>query len=114
MITRGEREEDEFDVEYHNFDNPLYAEGGAAAHVQGATPEYNRTVLPGPRGQTNQSRVSAFLHSSNDQDSNVPAPLQYAYVSVSQEVSRSNTTATRESSSANHSHQQDGIYESVK
>ena len=81
-VITGAQEDDQFGVEYHNFDNPLYAEGGAAAqtvaeseyhnfdnplYAEGGagaqtvaeSPTYNRTSLPGPRGPTSNSRRSA-------------------------------------------------------
>ena len=115
VITGEQEEEDEFDIEYHNFDgDPLCGEGGATA--QAATPDspkYKGPSLSGPREQTSQSRRSAFLHSSSDfddKDSSALAPLQYALISVNQEeISGSSTTATK--GSANQSQQQDGTFE---
>ena len=106
MIT-GVREEDQFEIEYHNFDNPLYAEGGAAGEVTvAASPTYSRTSLPGPRGPTTtNSKTSAVGNgrSSSHVSSAVPGPMEYTYVGVTQQ----------QASGSHELQQKDDVYESI-
>lgn len=74
MILRAAGDES-LDIEYHNFDNPLYSDGREATSNE-TPPFYDRTSQPGRRcGNTRLSGVTA--ESTSD-------ATPYDYISVTQ------------------------------
>ena len=111
-MIAGAQEDDQFGVDYHNFDNPLYTESQTVVE----SPTYSRTELPGPRGPTNNSRraVAGNGRSSThiadvSSTTAVPGPMEYAYVGVNQQQAAAEGNGV--TTSANQFQQEDGIYE---
>ena len=73
MILRAAGEDESLDIEYHNFDNPLYSDGREATSNE-TPPSYDRTSQPGRRrGNTRLSGVTAESDAT-----------PYDYISVTQ------------------------------
>ena len=102
----AEREDDSFNVEYHNFDNPLYSEGRASAE---APPTYNRTSQPGRRGgNATSKRLSGVGPEMRGRDA-MPTQAGYDYISVNQVSER----RERAAASPGQTSDQDTVYESI-
>jgi hypothetical protein len=116
-VIAGAEEDDQFGVDYHNFNNPLYDESRTVAE----SPTYSRTELPGPRGPTSNSRRSAVgngrssTHIIADVGSTgtsaVPGPVEYSYVGVNQQAAGGGGNGAALATSPNRLQQEDGIYE---
>ena len=105
-VMAGAQEDDQSGGEYHNFNNPLYAESQTLAE----SPTYDRTELPGPRGRSVVGNGRFSTHIADVGSTNaVPGPMEYAYVEVSQQGGDGDNGAV--AISANHLQQEDGIYE---
>ena len=112
VIAGAEEDDDQFGVDYRNFDNPLYAESRTVAE----SPTYSRTELPGPRGPTSNSRRSAVGNGrspSNIADvssSAVPGPVEYSYIGVNQQAAGGGGNGAA-MGATDRLQQEDGIYE---
>lgn len=102
-VIAGAQEEDEFGVDYHNFDNPLYTDSQTVL----GSPTYSRTELPGPRGSAVGNGRSSVHIADVSSTSAVPGPMEYDYVGVNHQQADGGGAAT----SANRLRQDDGIYE---
>ena len=111
-VIAGAQEDDQFGVDYHNFDNPLYTESQTVVE----SPTYNRTELPGPRGPTSNSRRSVVGNGRSSthiadvgSTSAVPGPMEYTYVGVNQQQAAAGGNGV--STSTSQFQQEEGIYE---
>ena len=106
----AEREDDSFNVEYHNFDNPLYSEGGASTETP---PTYNRTYQPGRRGGNAASTRWSSVGAETRGGDATPTQVGYDYITVNQVSGGGGGRREREAASPGQSSDQDTVYESI-
>ena len=77
---------DKFQVEYHNFENPLYSEDLGAVTSTRVPPMYSRTSQLGPRGASTDSTLRQSCDASSTDVLNTngagPGQVEYDYISV--------------------------------